>query len=83
LNPALPVRVIPDCQAIERRLLGKLLVGGRAQMRVPPKNVETRAAGRPPEEGESENPGKQAEAILEDSEGRLENGVRRAAPEKD
>jgi hypothetical protein len=52
-------------------------------MGVPLKNIETRADGRPPEEAETENPEQQAEAILEDSEDRLENGMRRSAPEKD
>jgi hypothetical protein len=62
---------------------GKLFLRGRVQMSVPPKNVETRADGRPPEEAEAENPEQQAEAILEDSEDRLENGIRRSAPNDD
>lgn len=45
------------------------------------KNVETRAEGRPPEEAESEDPEEQAEAILEESEARVESGARRSAPE--
>ena len=44
-----------------------------------PKNVATRAEGRPPEEAASENPEEQAEAILEDSEDRLKQGARRSA----
>ena len=38
----------------------------------PPKNVETRADGRPPEEAGSDDPEEQAEAILEESEERLQ-----------
>jgi hypothetical protein len=60
-----------------------LLLEGRVQMRVPPKNVETRADGRPPEEAEAENPEQQAEAVLEDSEDRLENAIRRSGPDDD
>jgi hypothetical protein len=37
---------------------------------ISPRNVETRASGRPPEEAESDNPEEQARAILEDSEDR-------------
>jgi len=40
------------------------------------KNVETRASGRPPEEAASDNPEKQARAILEDSEDRKKTGAR-------
>jgi hypothetical protein len=40
----------------------------------PPKNVETRADGRPPEEAGSDDPEEQAGAILEESEERLEQG---------
>jgi hypothetical protein len=39
------------------------------------KSVETRASGRPPEEADSENPAKQARAILEDSEDRKKKGA--------
>jgi hypothetical protein len=41
----------------------------------PKKNVETRADGRPPEEAGSDDPAGQAEAILEESEDRLEDGA--------
>jgi hypothetical protein len=44
-------------------------------MGTPWKNVETRAEGRPPEERQSDNPEEQAEAILDDSEERLEKGA--------
>jgi hypothetical protein len=44
-----------------------------------PKNVETRAEGRPPEEAGSDDPEEQAEAILEDSENRLEEGAKESA----
>jgi hypothetical protein len=44
-----------------------------------PKNVETRADGRPPEEAESDDPKGQAEAILEESEDRLEDGAKESA----
>lgn len=44
-----------------------------------PKNVEARAEGRPPEESGSENPEVQAEAILAESEQRLEKGAAKAA----
>jgi hypothetical protein len=44
-----------------------------------PKNVETRADGRPPEEAQSDDPEEQAEAILEDSEDRLEEAARESA----
>jgi hypothetical protein len=37
------------------------------------KNVATRADGRPPEEAQSDDPEQQAEAILDDSEERVEN----------
>jgi hypothetical protein len=50
-------------------------------MGVPEKHVETRADGRPPEEAESEDPEEQAEAILEDSEDRVEKGMRRSGAE--
>jgi hypothetical protein len=43
------------------------------------KNVETRADGRPPEEADSENPEEQAEAVLEDSEKRVEEGAKPSA----
>lgn len=36
--------------------------------------VQSRAEGRPPEEGSSANPKAQAEAILEDSEARVAKG---------
>lgn len=47
-------------------------------MALSPKNVETRADGRPPEGAESEDPEEQAEAILEDSEGRAERVAQRS-----
>jgi hypothetical protein len=43
------------------------------------KNVESRADGRPPEEAESDDPEEQAEAILEDSEDRLEQAAKESA----
>jgi hypothetical protein len=43
------------------------------------KNVETRADGRPPEEAGSDDPEGQAEAILEESEDRLEDGAKNSA----
>lgn len=43
-----------------------------------PKNVETRASGRPPEEGQSDNPEAQAQAILEESEDRTRDGAERS-----
>jgi hypothetical protein len=46
---------------------------GSARMATLPKNVETRADGRPPEEAASDDPEEQAEAILEESEERLES----------
>jgi hypothetical protein len=42
----------------------------RVGTKVPRKNVETRASGRPPEEAGSDDPEAQAQAILEDSEDR-------------
>jgi hypothetical protein len=42
---------------------------------IPQGSVETRASGRPPEEADSENPAKQARAILEDSEDRKKMGA--------
>jgi hypothetical protein len=44
-----------------------------------PENIERRAAGRPPEEAKSGNAPKQAAAILEDSEERLEQAAERSA----
>jgi hypothetical protein len=46
-----------------------------------PKNIETRADGRPPEEAGSEDPEGQAEAILEESEDRLEDGATKSVKE--
>jgi hypothetical protein len=46
------------------------------------KDVESRAEGRPPEEADSDDPEAQAEAILEDSEGRLEKASRESAGKK-
>jgi hypothetical protein len=40
-----------------------------------PDQVARRAEGRPPEESSSEEPSAQAEAILEDSEDRIEGGA--------
>jgi hypothetical protein len=48
-------------------------------MGTPPKNVETRADGRPPEEAGSDDPKGQAEAILEESENRVEDGAKESA----
>jgi hypothetical protein len=44
-------------------------------VKTPPKNIETRAVGGPPEEPWSEDPNEQAEAILEASEDHLEEGT--------
>ena len=44
-----------------------------------PKNVESRAAGRPPEEATSDDALEQAAAILGDSEERVEEGTERSA----
>lgn len=41
---------------------------------ISPKNVETRATGRPPEEAESDDPEEQARVILEESEDRTRRG---------
>ena len=46
------------------------------------KDVETRAEGRPPEEAESDNPKAQAEAILDESEDRLEEAAQKSARKK-
>ncbi len=46
------------------------------------KDVETRAEGRPPEEAESDDPEAQAAAILDDSEGRLEEASQESARKK-
>ena len=43
---------------------------------VDPERVASRADGRPPQEGDSENPEAQAEAILEESEERTADGFR-------
>jgi hypothetical protein len=48
------------------------------RMGTPSKRTATRAEGRPPEEAESDDPEEQAEAILEDSEERLEKGSRKS-----
>jgi hypothetical protein len=42
--------------------------------------VITRAEGRPPEEESSENPEAQAEAILKESEDRIEEGAEASEP---
>jgi hypothetical protein len=47
-------------------------------MRTSPEKVETRADGRPPEEAASDDPEGQAEAILEESEDRLEDGAQKS-----
>ena len=46
-----------------------------------PEEVASRADGRPPEEQSSEAPKAQAEAILEDSEERVEAGAARSEPD--
>jgi hypothetical protein len=51
----------------------------RLTMGTTPKKVATRAGGRPPEEAGSDDPEEQAEAILEDSENRLEKGAEESA----
>ncbi len=43
------------------------------------KNVETRAAGRPPEEAQSDDAEEQAAVILEDSEQRVGEGIVRSS----
>jgi hypothetical protein len=48
------------------------------RMRTSPEKVETRADGRPPEEAASDDPEGQAEAILEESEDRLEDGAQKS-----
>jgi hypothetical protein len=45
-----------------------------------PEAVASRAEGRPPEEGSSDNPGAQAQAILEESEERIAHGAHTADP---
>jgi hypothetical protein len=49
---------------------------GGEKMGTSRKNVDTRADGRPPEEAGSDDPEGQAEAILEESEDRLEDGAK-------
>jgi hypothetical protein len=49
-------------------------------METSPKNVETRADGRPPEEAGSDDPEEQAEAILEESEDRVEEAAKNSSP---
>ena len=48
-----------------------------------PKAVASRADGRPPEEASSDDPGAQAQAILEESEERTADGARASAPSPD
>ena len=45
-----------------------------------PEKVESRAEGRPPEERASDDARKQAEAILEESEGRVADRAAQAEP---
>lgn len=47
---------------------------------VDPEKVVSRADGRLPQEGDSDNPEAQAEAILEDSESRTAEGFRSSDP---
>ena len=43
-----------------------------------PEAVSSRASGRPPEEGSSEDPERQAQVILEESEDRVVGGAAKA-----
>jgi hypothetical protein len=45
-----------------------------------PSAVSSRASGRPPEEDSSEDPQRQAEVILEDSEDRTSQGADKSTP---
>jgi hypothetical protein len=45
-----------------------------------PEAVASRADGRPPEEASSDNPEAQAQAILEESEGRIASGAHTSGP---
>jgi hypothetical protein len=56
--------------------------GDRPHMGTPRENVEARAAGRPPEEAQSDDPGEQAEVILEDSEERIRDVAERSKTER-
>lgn len=49
---------------------------------IAPKNVETRASGRPPEESQSDNPEERAQANLEESEDRTIEGAERSAEDE-
>jgi hypothetical protein len=53
---------------------------GERAMGAAPRNVETRADGRPPEEARSDDPEEQAAAILEDSEKRLDKAAQKSMP---
>jgi hypothetical protein len=46
-----------------------------------PKAVASRSDGRPPEEASSDDPDAQAQAILEESEERIDDGARASEPE--
>jgi hypothetical protein len=81
----MPGRTMIEARVIPAALGVKAVAGGhrsderrRKRMGTSPENVETRADGRPPEEAESEDPEGQAEAILEESEDRLEDGARKS-----
>jgi hypothetical protein len=56
-----------------------LVKRGREKWGTSPKNAETRADARPPEEAGSDDPKGQAEAILEESENRVEDGAKESA----
>lgn len=56
--------------------------GDQPNMGTPRENVETRAAGRPPEEARSDDPGEQAEVILNDSEERVREVADRSRPKE-
>ena len=45
-----------------------------------PSAVSSRSSGRPPEEDSSEDPHRQAEVILEDSEDRTSQGADKSTP---
>jgi hypothetical protein len=63
---------------LERK--GTYLVKSRErEMGTSPKNAETRADARPPEEAGSDDPKGQAKAILEESENRVEDGAKEPA----
>jgi hypothetical protein len=65
----------PETRFSERRNGQGDNVRDEVESGIYPKNVETRASGRPPEEAASDNPQEQARAILEDSEVRKKAGA--------